>query len=70
LHEEHAISTDSLHCMFLVKVPKLQKATYLRHACPSFHMDELGLHWIIYEILYLSIFKKSVEISFIKIGQE
>jgi len=56
--------------MFLVKVPKLQKATYLRHACPSFHMDELGLHWIIYEILYLSIFKKSVEISFIKIGQE
>ena len=50
---------------FIGTFVKLRKATasFVRSVCPSVRTEQLGSHWANYlnEILYLSIFRKSVE---------
>jgi len=53
-----------LHVVFIFRhVRKITKSNnYLRHVCPSVHMEQLGFHWMnFHEIWYLNIFLKSVE---------
>ena len=41
---------------------KIAKRDYWLHVCPSVRMEHLGSHWTdFHEILYLSIFRESVE---------
>jgi hypothetical protein len=60
--------TVQIHCcqlayVFLDVFATLRKSTisFVMSACPSVHMEKLGSHWMdFHEILYLSIFRKSV----------
>jgi len=57
-------AVDCITSPFLGEFAKLRKATisFVMSVCPSVRMEQIGSYWMdFHEILYLRIFRKSVE---------